>query len=173
MPRIWSPADTLAERALHDRAPYDAWVRSGELIAVPGTSVDYDWIAQTLGEDGAAMNIVKLNYDRWRISILQQSLARFGVAVPLQECGQGFKDMAPCVEAFETLALAGRIRHGGHPVLRWCFGNAIVSRDAAGNRKLDKARSYGRIDAAVAAVMAVGAMKASATPAVEISALIA
>ena len=100
LPRVWTPADTLAERALHDRAPYDAWVCSGELIAVPGTSVDYDWIAQVLGEDGATMNIVKLNYDRWRISILQQSLARFGVAVPLTECGQGFKDQAPCIEAF-------------------------------------------------------------------------
>ena len=173
LPRIWTPADTLAERALHDRAPYDAWVRSGELIAVPGTSVDYDHIAQVLGEDGATMNIVKLNYDRWRISILQQSLARFGVAVPLQECGQGFKDQAPCIEAFESLGVGRQDPPRRSPAAALVFRQSVVSRDAAANRKLDKARSYGRIDAAVAAVMAVGAMKASAEPAVEIAALIA
>jgi hypothetical protein len=40
-------------------------------------------------------------------------LARLGVALPLEPMGQGFKDMSPAVEAFEELALAGRIRHGG------------------------------------------------------------
>ena len=101
------------------------------------------------------------------------SLFLLGVAMPLEPMGQGFKDMAPAVEAFEELALAGHIRHGGHPLLRWCFANAVVARDAAGNRKLDNAKAYGRIDAAVAAVMAVGAMKTSAAPPVEVAALIA
>jgi len=87
--------------------------------------------------------------------------------------GQGFKDMSPAVEAFEALALAGQIRHGGAPLLRWCFSNAVVARDAANNRKLDKVKAYGRIDAAVAAIMAVGAMKANAKPPVETAALIA
>ena len=173
MPCTWTPADTLAERMIRDRAPYDAWVRHGQLIAVPGTAIDYDWIAYALGEDAARMNIVRLNYDRWRIEILRQALARLGVAVPLEPMGQGFKDMSPAVEAFEELALAGRIRHGSHPLLRWCFSNAVVARDAAGNRKLDKAKAYGRIDVAVAAVMAVGAMKTSAAPPVEVAALIA
>ena len=143
------------------------------MMAVPGTSIDYDWIAQALGDDAARMNIVRLNYDRWRIEILRQSLARFGVAVPLEPLGQGFKDMSPCVEAFEELALAGRIRHGGNPLLRWCFSNAVVRRDAANNRKLDKSKAYGRIDVAVAAIMAVGAMKANAQPAVDMAALVA
>lgn len=173
LPRLWTPADTLAERVTRDRAPYDAWVRQGLLTAVPGTSIDYDWLAQALGPDAASMNIVRMSYDRWRIEIFRQALARFGIALPLAEHGQGFKDMSPAVEAFETLALAGRIRHGAHPVMRWCFSNAVIARDAAGNRKLDKSKAYGRIDAAVAAVMAVGAMKASAQPAVDVQALIA
>ena len=173
LPRAWTPADGLAARVTRDRAPYDAWARHGQLTAVPGTAIDYDWIAYALGEDAARMNIVRLNYDRWRIEILRQALARIGVAMPLEPMGQGFKDMSPTVEAFEELALAGRIRHGGHPLLRWCFSNSVVSRDAAGNRKLDKAKAYGRIDVAVAAVMAVGAMKASLAPPVEVAALIA
>jgi phage terminase large subunit-like protein len=57
--------------------------------------------------------------------------------------------------------------------MRWCFANAVIAKDPAGNRKLDKSKAYGRIDVAVAAVMAVGAMKVSSAPAiVDIEALI-
>ncbi len=54
----------------------------------------------------------------------------------------------------ERLIWSWRLLHGGHPVLRYCIGQAAVDQDPAGNRKLNKARSTGRIDAAVALVMA-------------------
>ena len=76
--RARAPADTLAERAIRDRAPYDAWARNGQLIPVPGTAIDYDWIVYALGEDAEGINIVRLNHDRWRIEILRQALARLG-----------------------------------------------------------------------------------------------
>ena len=166
LPFAWTPADTIAARTHHDRAPYDAWEREGYLFGCPGSAVDYDFVAQQAANITSRMNVVQLNYDRWRINILKDAFKRIGCALPLTECGQGYKDMSPCVEAFEELALAGRIRHGGHPVMRWCFANAVVARDPAGNRKLDKSKAYGRIDIAVAAVMAVGAMKVSIAPAV-------
>ena len=53
--------------------------------------------------------------------------------------------------------LNARIRHGGHPVLTMCAANAVVVQDAAGNRKLDKSKSTGRIDGMVALTMARGA----------------
>jgi phage terminase large subunit-like protein len=54
--------------------------------------------------------------------------------------------------------LAGRLRHGGHPILTWNVANAVVTTDAAGNRKLDKSKITGRIDGAQALAMACGAM---------------
>jgi phage terminase large subunit-like protein len=172
-PMAWTPFDTIAARTHRDRAPYDAWEREGYLLTSPGSTVDYDFVAQHIAEVTERMNLVRVNYDRWRIHILQQAFARIGAAPPLTECGQGFKDMSPCVEAFEEMALAGKLRHGGHPVMKWCFSNAVIAKDAAGNRKLDKSKAYGRIDVAVAAVMAVGAMKASAETAIDMTAMIA
>ena len=52
--------------------------------------------------------------------------------------------------------LNGRIAHGGHPVLSMCAANAAVEMDAAGNRKLAKHKSHGRIDGMVTIAMAVG-----------------
>jgi phage terminase large subunit-like protein len=70
--------------------------------------------------------------------------------------GQGYKDMGPAVDVMETLILAGKLRHGGHPVLTWCCSNAVVTVDPSGARKLAKDKSRDRVDGLVALCMAVG-----------------
>ncbi|MBN8959092.1 MAG: terminase, partial [Rhizobiales bacterium] len=52
--------------------------------------------------------------------------------------------------------LNGRLAHGNHPVMSMCAANAVVQTDPAGNRKLSKAKSSGRIDGMVALAMAMG-----------------
>ena len=63
------------------------------------------------------------------------------------------------VEWFAELALTGRLRHGGHPVLTSAVVGAITVPDPAGNLKIDKEKSNGRspvrIDGAVALAMAL------------------
>jgi len=171
-PRIWTPDDTLDDRGLRDRAPYRAWARDELIIPVPGSALDYDWLATDIGDAVGIMNIQKIAYDRWRIDVLKQAFNRLGIAVPLTEFGQGYKDMAPAIDVFEELALSGRIFHGGHPVLRWAVSNAIIDRDPAGNRKLTKQKSFGRIDPAVAAVQAVAALKLQTENPLDVMALI-
>jgi phage terminase large subunit-like protein len=64
--------------------------------------------------------------------------------------------MAPAIDAFERSVLERNLVHPGNPVLSWNVGNAVVSRDPAGNRKLDKSKARFRIDGAVALAMALG-----------------
>jgi phage terminase large subunit-like protein len=64
--------------------------------------------------------------------------------------------MAPALDVLENLLLNGKMRHGGNPVLTMCAANAVATTDAAGNRKLDKAKTTGRIDGMVALAMAIG-----------------
>jgi phage terminase large subunit-like protein len=70
------------------------------------------------------------------------------------------------------LILQRKLRHGNHPVLTMCMANAVIERGDAGNRKLNKKRSRGRIDGAVALVMAIGAAPAAMSSTVDIAALI-
>lgn len=173
MCRAWTPDDTLDDRALRDRAPYRVWADREFLIPVPGEVLDYDFLAQDVADVAAVCPIAKINYDHWRIDVLKQSFARMGVAVPLQGFGQGFKSMSPAIEMFEQLALDGKIKHGGNPLLRWCISNSVITMDPAGNRKLDKSKSFGRIDVAVAAVMAVAAARLQTENMVSVAAMIA
>ncbi|MEJ6847518.1 terminase TerL endonuclease subunit [Sinorhizobium fredii] len=172
-PRIWTPGDTIDERGLRDRAPYRVWADRGFLIPVPGEVLDYDFLAADVGELSSNILFAKMNYDQWRIDILKQSFARMGVLVPLSPFGQGYRSMSPAIEIFEELAVQGRLFHASHPVLRWCVSNAVVDMDAAGNRKLTKAKSFGRIDAGVAAVMAVAACRLQTENELDLDALVA
>src|SRR4029077_3948009 len=79
LPRAWTPGDTLAERMLYDRAPNDAWVRAGQLTAVPGKAIDYDLVATALAEAVEQMNLRQVNYDRWGIKQFAQVLDRLGI----------------------------------------------------------------------------------------------
>jgi phage terminase large subunit-like protein len=60
--------------------------------------------------------------------------------------------------------LNGRVRHGGHPVLRMCAVNAVVTKDPAGNRKLDKSKATGRIDGMVALAMSMAVASQAIPP---------
>jgi phage terminase large subunit-like protein len=80
--------------------------------------------------------------------------------------------MSPALRELEQALLEGEIVHGGHPVLNMCATFAVVITDAAGNRKLDKEKSVGRIDGLVALTMAYGVAPLKAEPVIDIQALI-
>ena len=74
----------------------------------------------------------------------------------MKAVGQGYRDFSPALETFERMLLNGELAHNGHKVMDWCMRNAVTEQDAAENRKLSKDKATGRIDLAVAAVMAAG-----------------
>ena len=55
---------------------------------------------------------------------------------------------------FEKLALSGKLRHGGNPVLRWCLTGCGIIIDTNENMRLSKRHSTKRIDPLIASVMA-------------------
>lgn len=156
-PYFWTPEIGLRERARTDRVPYDLWVKQGHLRTTPGATVDYEHVARDIAGIVAGLNVQAVAYDRWRIDLLQREFDRIGLKLPLVPHGQGFRDMGPSVDSLEAELLNGRLAHGAHPVLAMCAANAIVTRDPAGARKLDKSRATGRIDGLQALAMAFGA----------------
>lgn len=152
---FFTPLNGLDERARRDRTPYDVWVKQGWLNATPGSSVDYELVAGKMLEIAEEHHVVKVAFDRYRMKELEACLSRIGRELPLEPFGQGFVSMAPALDALEAELLNGKVRHGGHPVLRMCAVNAVVTKDPAGNRKLDKSKATGRIDGMVALAMSM------------------
>jgi phage terminase large subunit-like protein len=160
VPYVFLPADGLQEASDRDRVPYNVWRDQGLLTATPGAATDPRWIASRLAQLHARFKIQCLAYDRWRIETFKLALTDEGLDdLELLPFGQGFKDMAPAVDLLERVVAERQLRHGNHPVLTWCMSNTVITSDPSGGRKMDKSRSTGRIDAAVALAMALAVME--------------
>lgn len=158
---FWLPESGLAEKSRKDRVPYDLWAQQGWLKTTPGAAIEYEYVAEHLRGLFDRLNIVKLAFDRYNMRHLKPWLQKAGftdeeLEPKFEEFGQGYVSMSPALRSLEELALNRGLAHGSHPVLNMCAANAVVIKDPAGNRKLDKSKSTGRIDGMVALAMAVG-----------------
>lgn len=160
--KFWLPEEGLIDRSRQDRVPYDKWHDQGFLDVTPGKSVEYQYVARYLAKMFDEQEIRKIAFDRWNMRHLRPWLLEAGLTEAMienrfVEFGQGYVSMSPALRTLESLLLNERIRHGKHPVLTMCAANAVVKMDEAGNRKLDKKGSRGRIDGMVALAMACAA----------------
>ena len=157
LPWCWLPEEGLADRCDRDRVDYAVWRQQGHLETTPGRAISKRHVLQRVAQICAEFDVVTIAADRWRLEDFQQQASDEGITLPpLLPFGQGFKDMSPAIDAFETAILNQTVMHNGHPVLTWCAANAVTNSDPAGNRKLDKFKATGRIDLVVATVMAYG-----------------
>lgn len=161
LPFFWTPEGALAGRTQQEQERFRGWIRDGFITAIPGPTIRFGFVAHELVKLSREFDIQVLGYDRWRVDDFKQDLAEADAdfAVPLEPFGQGFKEMGPAIEWFAELALTGRLRHGGHPVMTAAVAGAIVLADPAGNHKIDKPvsnkRGKVRIDGAVTLTMAL------------------
>lgn len=136
----------------------------------PGNVADYAHLRRTISgyyvkegvvrhDEGCLMdtyNIASISYDRWNASTLVSQLTGDGVMmVPI---GMGYASQSAPLRELERLVLEKQLVHEGDPVLRWMVSNVLIERDAAGNTKLNKAKSSDKIDGVMALNCAVAEM---------------
>jgi phage terminase large subunit-like protein len=161
-PFFFVPEIGLADREAQERVPYGVWHDQGLIETMPGRTMDPGFVAKRIAQLHGEFNILKLAFDRWRIHDLQRELDALGCEIELVPHGQGFKDFGPAVDNLLRLVTEKMIRHGNNAALTNCVANAKPIADPAGNLKLDKSKSTGRIDGAVALAMALNVARISA-----------
>jgi len=153
LPRFFVPAARIEERVARDRVPYDQWLKRGALFATEGNVVDYDFVKEQIRRDADQFHVLSLGFDPW--NAMQIMIQMQGEGLPVEQVRQGFLSLSGPSKELERMLLDEQFEHGGHPVLRWCAGNAAVETDAAGNIKPSKAKSTERIDGIAALVTAL------------------
>ncbi|MHC4579791.1 MAG: terminase TerL endonuclease subunit, partial [Planctomycetota bacterium] len=113
-----------------------------------------DTVRARIKELAEIFDLQEIAFDRWGAQQLVTQLGNDGHEVVA--FGQGYASLSAPSKELEKLVLSGDLRHGGHPVLRWCASNVMIESDAAGNLKPSKKKSTERIDGIVALVMAIG-----------------
>ena len=149
---IWTPADTLADRAHRDRAPYPQWRDDGWLLTTPGTQIDHQVIRGVLVENRDRFDIERIGFDPWHAdTLITQLIHEDGfredqvLAVP-----QTYAGMSSACLTMQAEILAGRVDARGCPVTAWAVSNCVDQRDGKDNMYFVKKKSRGRIDPIVA-----------------------
>lgn len=166
---FWLPEDTIIEKSKEDRWHYDLMAEQGFIELTPGRAIEYEWVAERIYEIFQEEEICKCAFDRYNFRHLKPWLERAGfeeedllvdgptkAEAKFVPFGQGFVSMTPALRSLETILLNNKMQHGMNPVLTFCASNCVAILDPAGNRKLSKTKSRGRIDGMVALAMAVG-----------------
>lgn len=149
---------SLANRGAADGVSgrYQEMQERGELTTMGDTTVPVGrWLADVVARlDGQAPAAIV--GDRFRHAEFTEAMRAAGLErVPFIWRGFGWKDGAEDIERFRRALFEGQVRTVPSLLLRSAFADAITLVDPAGNHKLAKARSLGRIDAAAASVVAV------------------
>ncbi|MEO4040362.1 terminase TerL endonuclease subunit [Hoeflea sp. CAU 1731] len=153
-PWFFCPADNLRARADRDGVPYVRWSEEGFIEPTPGNVVDFRHIEAVIRDLCRRYDVREIAFDPHLARVMIGNLLDDGY--PAVEMRQGWVTMAPAVKELERAIIAGRLQHGGHPVLRWNFENIATETDKAGNKSFHKGKSRDRIDGAQACAMAVG-----------------
>lgn len=172
---FWTPADTLADRASTDQAPYELWVDQEHIEAVPGSRLKYAWLAKALAEICAKFEPEQIACDQYGLEQLAEHLQMDGISLPAVIHPQGFqkrileKDdslpdgeqeiylwMPDSINKFENALYEKRLSIHPNPMLDSCAASVVYAENRTGHRMFDKENAFGRIDGMVSQAMSIG-----------------
>ena len=171
LPWVWCPAAKVESRS-RQRIPYDLWQRQGLVEVTDGDQIDYAAIRDRILSLRALYDVRDIGTDPWGGAKIEQELMAAGQAVTRVPQTRG--NLSGPTKELIRLVKAGRLLHGGHPVLRWCAGNLAVHYDgripegARVDEYLDKVpiipskrKSADKIDPIAAVITALARLLAS------------
>ena len=152
LPYIWRSSKDLESAEIRDNVPYRNWERAGFLKICPGDTIDYADVESTIAEAKRTFDLKMVGFDPYLSRTITQRLMPI---VQVVEIPQDMKNMSPAMKEVERGMLEHTMRHVHNTCFRWTFGNVRCAVDGNENIKPMKNRSPGRIDPAVALIIAV------------------
>lgn len=146
--QIWTPEDTLRDRAIRDRVPYQKWVEQGWLKTTPGTRIDHRVVIDTIVQARDYYDVQAVGFDPWHADkLIDELVNEHGFSVDqVVEVPQTYRGMSSACLRVQADVLAGEIDAGGCPVTANAVMCAVANVDGKDNLMFAKGRSTGRID---------------------------
>lgn len=156
LPFFWMAREQIHRRELADRVPYSTWVGEKRIEVADGDVIDLRTIKKKIKWAAEVFSIQEVAFDphhALQLSIeLSEELGLKCVPVP-----QRFTHLSEPMKRVMEWSLAGKLRHGNHPVLNWNMRCVRARSDGADNIrpvKPDRIKSGKRVDGAVALILA-------------------
>lgn len=159
----------ITEAALKKRSnetpdiAWQQWVDEGHLVVIPGEIIQDDVIEAKLVALASDFDVREIGFDQKFAAKLMAKMLDSGL--PVVDVPQRPLILGPFYTEIQRAILSRKYRHGGHPVMRWCFSNAVPMSGDTGLLFMSKSKSTDAIDLVVTAAMGVGRAFAAAAPA--------
>jgi len=154
--KFYIPSEQIKEKYRVENINIMEWAQKGIVTAIPGATIDYNFIKADILKDNERFNIIELAYDKWQANKLIESLDELIPKTILIQFDQSLKQMSNPTKEFERLIMEDKIIDN-NPVMKWQITNAVVKPDANNNYKPLKEykSSTKRIDGVITSIMAV------------------
>lgn len=155
--RFYIPEDTVRERYRKENVNFIQWVESGLITAIPGATINYDFILHDILKDADAYRILGIGYDKWQAKNVINGIEDSRPDILLIEIEQSLKKLSPLTKEYEKSIKDGCLVDNS-PVMLWMINNVVTKPDVNGNYKpMKKSKaSTQHIDGVISAIMAFG-----------------
>ena len=153
VPRFYVPAETIMKRSREDNVHYEIWAEQGFLCATPGNTIDEEFVKADIVTASQLYQILEVGFDPYGATSLANDLFN-NHGVQMVEVSQTVPRLSEPAKDILVKIMQGKIRHGGHPVLRWCADNLVMTVDSKENILPNKAKATDRIDGMSALITA-------------------
>lgn len=155
--RFYVPEDTIAARYRNENININDWIENKMVIAIPGATIDYDFIFKDIEEAYKKYNIKELCYDRYLMNDLITKIENEIPDLIHFPIRQNIVDFSPITKDYEKKMIDGEIVEN-NPIMKWMIGNVEIKPDVNGNYKPMKkggATSTNRIDGVITSIMSL------------------
>jgi phage terminase large subunit-like protein len=154
--KFYIPSEQIKEKYRVENINILEWIDKGFVTAIPGATIDYNYILQDIIADSKLYNIIELPYDRWQANKLIDQVEEQLPQTILIPFDQSLKKMTNATKEFERLIMEDRIIDPS-PVAKWMISNAVIKPDPNNNYKplKDGKSSTKRIDGVITSIMAI------------------
>lgn len=155
--RFYIPEETVYERYRKENVNFIQWVEDGIITAIPGATIDYDFILGDILKDAEKYKIFGIGYDKWQAKNIIQGIEDKRPDILLIEIEQSLKKLSPLTKDYEKSIKDGNLIDNS-PVMLWMINNVEIKPDVNGNYKPMKKgkNSSGHIDGVISSIMAYG-----------------
>lgn len=155
LPFYWMPEENLHKRELKDGMPYRTWAEQGFLQLTSGPVIDYREAKDRIEWGARMFDLQEICFDPWNSRQISSPMTEEGYRC--LEIRQGYATLSEPSKKFLELIVSGKLRHGGHPILRW-NASCLSSKEHNDNlmfEKPERQKNSSRIDGIAAAVNAL------------------
>ena len=150
--RNYLPAATVDSSKV---AQMKGWAEDGHITEVPGPVMPYSVITEQIAEDMETFKVKQIGYDPYKAKQLIAYLDAEYNWVELVVVRQTARDLSDITRRFEALVVSKGLVVDRNPAVEWMFSNVITVPLPNDNIRPEKPQPEDRIDAAIAAIIAM------------------